>query len=700
MKNDYLNTDAQKLKDILREIDGIKSKDIIVHQNYGVGSLYGLVSMKFLNVRHDYFKIQYLGNDILYVPIEDSYLIKKYGYENAELDKLGSNNWERRKNLHKKKIENMAAEIVELSASRVLSEVPDVYYDADAYNKFLQEFQYSLTADQENTVEVIKKELLHSKKLINRLICGDVGFGKTEVIIHACFLFLRGLSKEIRQVIFLCPTTVLARQHYKSINNRLEGWGIKTVELSRMITRKEKEENIKRINSGDVDIIVGTHTLLSANITMKENCLIVIDEEQMFGVAQKEKIKSLQTKSHVISISATPIPRSLQMAITGIKDLSLIATPPLGREDIQTEVIDYDIKQIAEVLKFEKERSGKSFFVCPHIKDLQDIQSDLQDALPEYKVVMAHGRLRADELDRIMVDFYNGKFDILLSTTIVSSGLDVPGVNTIIVYNAHLFGLGQLHQLRGRVGRGKVKARAYFIMPGNAKVTENALSRMDIIKNTSKVGCGFNIASADMDIRGFGNILGKEQAGKIKDIGIEMYQEMLEEAISGSKIAGFDVEVKIPIEIYIPESYIKSIDLRIAFCQRISNANNQEYLAETISVLEQRFGTVPQPVMNMAEIVKVRNKCRQLGIISISISSSYIIKLKYKNKEDFFKAIIIFDSNKIRYKIDSSNNFVITNNIFNISYIDAVHNMLEVASIKLDKSNMGGVNYEQNVATI
>jgi transcription-repair coupling factor (superfamily II helicase) len=506
---------------------------------------------------------------------------------------------------------------------------------------------------------------------MDRLICGDVGFGKTEVALRAAFTVVQNNNAEKRaQVAVICPTTLLCRQHFNTFSERFAGTGIVVKQLSRMVTQTEIKKSREAIKEGQVDIVIGTHALLASQLEFKDLSLVIIDEEQRFGVAQKEKLKKLRADTHVLTLTATPIPRTLQLSLSGIRDLSLIATPPVDRLAVRTFVMPYDDITIREAILKEHYRGGRTYFVAPRIKDVELLEKKLKEVIPEVKIVVAHGQMKPDELDKIMTDFDEGHFDVLLSTTIVESGLDISSANTIIIYRADMFGLAQLYQLRGRVGRSKVRAYAYLTVPGRKQLTRNAEKRLDVMQKLDSLGAGFTLASYDMDIRGFGNLLGAEQSGNIKEVGVELYQNMLREAIESMQATNdnkevediYSIKLNLGISVLIPEEYVQDSDLRMGLYRRLGNLESDADIESFAVELTDRFGKLPLEVENLLETIKIKFLCRKLEIERLDAgekgASIQFRNNKFSNPDALIKLIA---KNPVRYKIKDGSKFIIAN---------------------------------------
>jgi len=501
------------------------------------------------------------------------------------------------------------------------------------YGEFSARFPYEETDDQQGAIDSVMDDLGAGKPM-DRLICGDVGFGKTEVALRAAFI----AAMEGFQVAVVVPTTLLSRQHFKTFSQRFSGLPIRVAQASRLVGAKELAETKKGIAEGTVDIVVGTHALLGASISFKNLGLLIIDEEQHFGVKHKERLKDLKTDVHVLTLSATPIPRTLQLALTGVRELSLIATPPVDRMAVRTFISPFDPLVIRETLLRERYRGGHSFYVVPRISDLAEIHDFLRESVPELKVAVAHGQMPPGELDDIMNAFYDGQYDVLLSTTIVESGLDIPTANTLIIHRADMFGLSQLYQLRGRVGRSKVRAYALFTLPANRKLTDTAERRLKVLQSLDTLGAGFQLASHDLDIRGAGNLLGEEQSGHIREVGFELYQQMLEEAVAEVKDSGevldggWSPQIAVGTAVMIPEGYVPDLQLRLALYRRLGDLENTEEIDAFGAELIDRFGPLPEEVKHLLKIVFIKALCRKANVEKLDAGPKGVV-IHFRKRE-------------------------------------------------------------------
>ncbi|MEO8176416.1 MAG: transcription-repair coupling factor [Sphingomicrobium sp.] len=607
----------------LSELATLSPGDLVVHADHGIGRYLGLQSIKVGTSPHDCVALEYAGGNKLYVPVENIELLSRYGSESdgVPLDRLGGEAWQRRKSRMKERIREIAGQLIKTAALRAAHQGTVIEPDS-AYPQFVDRFPYEETDDQERAIEDVLADMAAGKPM-DRLVCGDVGFGKTEVAMRAAFV----TAMSGRQVALICPTTLLARQHYDLFVERLQGFPIEVGRLSRLVPAAEMKATKEALAKGQVDIIIGTHAILAKALDFKRLGLVIVDEEQHFGVAHKERLKALKADVHVLTLTATPIPRTLQMAMSGLRDLSVIQTPPVDRLAIRTYVTPWDHIVVREALLREHYRGGQSFFVVPRVADLPQMEEWLANEVPEVKAITAHGQLSPTAVEERMSAFYERKYDVLLSTTIVESGLDIPSANTLIVHRADRFGLAQLYQLRGRVGRAKTRAYAYLTTPADRSITEGADKRLQVLANLDSLGAGFQLASHDLDIRGAGNLLGDEQSGHIKEVGFELYQAMLEEAIIEQKAGGiprreeFSPQISIDAPILIPETYVPDLDLRMGLYRRLGELEDRRAVDEFAAELIDRFGDLPQETGNLLKIVETKLNCRLASIAKLDIGA-------------------------------------------------------------------------------
>ncbi len=609
----------KRAQDFLSDVTSLSAGDLVVHVDHGIGRFVGLKTLTAAGAPHDCVELHYAGGDKLFLPVENIELLTRYGSEDAEaqLDKLGGGAWQARKARLKKRILEMAAGLIKIAAARALREAPKLVAPDGAYDEFAARFPYDETEDQAGAIDSVLEDM-NSGRPMDRLVCGDVGFGKTEVALRAAFAAVMSG----KQVAVVVPTTLLARQHYKTFAERFKGLPVTVAQASRMVGSADLAAAKKGLAEGTVDIVVGTHALLGKTISFKDLGLVIVDEEQHFGVGHKERLKELRAEVHVLTLTATPIPRTLQLAMTGVRDLSIIATPPVDRLAVRSFVTPFDPLIIREALLRERYRGGQAFFVCPRIEDLAEAEAFLREHVPEAKFIVAHGQMAAGDLEDRIGAFYDGKVDILLSTTIVESGLDIPRANTLIVWRADMFGLAQLYQLRGRVGRSKTRAYALFTLPEKKPVTPQAERRLKVLQSLDTLGAGFQLASHDLDIRGAGNLLGDEQSGHIKEVGYELYQQMLEEAVSMMK-AGlveesvedkWSPQITVGTPILIPETYVEDLGLRLQLYRRLGDLDTDEAIDAFAAEMIDRFGPLPDEVQHLVKVAVIKAYCRRANV--------------------------------------------------------------------------------------
>ncbi|AZL57406.1 transcription-repair coupling factor [Tabrizicola piscis] len=609
----------RKADNFLREVDTLSPGDLVVHVEHGVGRYLGIETITALGAPHACVMLEYAENAKLYLPVENIELLSRYGHEEGLLDRLGGGAWQAKKAKLKERIKEIADRLMRIAAERALRHAPILEAPHSIWEAFAARFPYQETDDQLAAIADVVADLEKGSPM-DRLVVGDVGFGKTEVAMRAAFVAaLSGM-----QVAVICPTTLLARQHYRSFAERFRGFPISVRPLSRFVSAKDANATRAAISDGSVDIVVGTHALLAKGISFKNLGLLIIDEEQHFGVTHKERLKEMRSEVHVLTLTATPIPRTLQLSLTGVRDLSIIATPPVDRLAIRTYVSEFDTITIREALLRERFRGGQSFYVVPRISDLPEVEDFLKTHVPEVSYVIAHGQLAAGDLDDRMNQFYDGKYDVLVATSIVESGLDIPTANTMIVHRADMFGLSQLYQIRGRVGRSKTRAYAYLTTKPRAPLTPQAMKRLRLLGGLDSLGAGFNLASHDLDLRGAGNLLGEEQSGHIREVGYELYQQMLEDTIAKIKSGelqglttvddGWSPQLNLGVPVMIPESYIPDLDIRLGLYRRLSSLGTKVELEGFAAELIDRFGALPKEVNTLMLIVRIKAMCKRAGI--------------------------------------------------------------------------------------
>ncbi len=620
---------SRRAENFIAEVTSLSVGDLVVHVDHGIGRFSGLQAIYAAGAPHDCLEIHYADDTKLFLPVENVDLLSRYGSEESgvELDRLGGGNWQARKARMKSRIREIAGELINIAAERQLREAPRLTVGPGAYDEFCAGFPYEETDDQLAAIDATIKDL-GSGRPMDRLICGDVGFGKTEVALRAAFI----AAVSGKQTAVIVPTTLLARQHFKTFSDRFRGFPVNVAQASRLVPHAKLAAAKAGMAEGSVDIVIGTHALLGRGIKFKDLALLVVDEEQHFGVAHKEKLKALRSEVHVLTLTATPIPRTLQLALTGVRDLSIIASPPVDRLAVRTFVSPFDPITVREALLREKYRGGQAFYVCPRIEDLAGAKDFLDKNVPEVRVAVAHGQMPATVLDDIMSAFYDGKYDVLLSTTIIESGLDIPTANTLIVHRADRFGLAQLYQLRGRVGRAKLRAYALLTLPAQQKITAQAERRLKVLQSLDTLGAGFQLASHDLDIRGAGNLLGEEQSGHIKEVGFELYQQMLEEAVMSLK-AGITAlapdrwspQIMIGTPVLIPDDYVADLSVRLALYRRLAEIEDEREMDAFAAELVDRFGKLPQEVEHLLQVVAIKALSRRANVEKVEAGPKGVV---------------------------------------------------------------------------
>lgn len=628
---------ARKNANIFKDLNELNVGDYVVHREHGIAKYQGLKTIDVGGQPHDCLFLEYADKNKLFLPVENLELLSRYGSDDmvVEVDRLGTVNWQNRKAKVKKRLLIIADYLIKLAAQRSLQE-GEVFLTPKIYDEFCARFPYPETDDQLRAIEEVLNDL-SSGKPMDRLVCGDVGFGKTEIALRAAF----AVAASGRQVAIVAPTTLLCRQHFQNFLSRFSGFDIRVVQLSRLVRANDTKRVREEIANGSAKIIIATHAVLSDKTIFHDLGLLIIDEEQHFGVKQKEKLKKLKPNIHILTLTATPIPRTLQLALTGVRELSLIATPPIDRLSIRTFTMPFDEVVIKEALMREYHRGGQSFFVVPRIEDIKKSKEILEAMLPDFRIATAHGQLPAAELENIISDFCDRKYEILLATNIVESGIDMPWVNTIILHRADRFGLAQLYQLRGRVGRTKVQAYAYLTLPSDMTISETAKKRLEVMQSLDQLGAGFKLASYDMDIRGAGNVVGEEQSGHIKEVGVELYQTLLHEAILQVRAEQKHTEVQLDewipqlnlgLSLLIPEDYISDLGLRLNLYRRLVTLETSNEIHAFAAELIDRFGKIPKECENLLKIIELKIACKRLNIEKIDAGSKGLVISFYKNQ--------------------------------------------------------------------
>ncbi len=608
--------------------------DYVVHQEHGIGRFEGLVKMNLTGVEREYLLIQYAGTDKLYIPTDQLDRVTRYigmGDSVPALSKLGTSEWTRAKSKVKENVQDIARDLLRLYSEREAAQ--GHAFPPDSEQPWLQEledaFAYEETPDQERAIEEVKSDMERPRPM-DRLVCGDVGYGKTEVALRAAFKAVL----DQRQVAVLVPTTVLALQHYNTFRERLKAYPVRVELLSRFRSEKEQKKVLEDLAFGKVDIVIGTHRLLQNDVVFFNLGLLIVDEEQRFGVVHKERLKQMRSEVDVLTMTATPIPRTLHMSLVNLRDMSVIETPPQERLPIRTTIREYDDNVVREAILREIDRGGQVFFVHNRVQGIQIIAQKLQRLMPDVRIAVGHGQMNEEQLERVMVGFANGEYDVLVSTTIIENGLDIPNANTIIVNNAAYFGLSQLYQLRGRVGRATHQAYAYFFYNKDAKLTPIQEKRLRAIFEATELGAGFRIAMKDLEIRGAGSLLGAEQSGFMNSVGFDLYTKLLAEAVQemqGKKveISAPTTTVDLPLDAYLPDDYIGDRTLKVNFYQRLAGLAQPEQVETMEAEMTDRFGPPPTPVQNLLKIVRLKVEAGQLGYESIALKdNAFILTMK------------------------------------------------------------------------
>ena len=611
----------------LAELQALNRGDLVVHTDHGIGRYVGLEPITVGQSKHDCVRLEYAGGDKLYIPVENIDVLSRYGSseDGAMLDRLGGESWQKRRSRLRERIREIANDLIRTAAERALKRAPVLEVEEAGFNQFVDRFPWEETDDQDRAIDEVLEDLSKGTPM-DRLVCGDVGFGKTEIALRAAFVAAMGGH----QVAVVAPTTLLARQHYRSFAERFAGFPLKIGRLSRLVPAKEMAETRAALSDGTMDIVIGTHAILSRSTAFKRLGLVIVDEEQRFGVTHKEQLKQLRADVHVLTLTATPIPRTLQMAMSGLRELSTIQTPPVDRLAVRTYVMEWDDMVVREALLREHHRGGQSFIVVPRIADIAEMQDWLHEYVPEVKAVSAHGQMASGEVEERMSAFYEKKYDVLLSTTIVESGLDIPSANTIIIHRADRFGLAQLYQLRGRVGRAKLRAYAYLTTARDNQLSEVAAKRLKVLGDLDSLGAGFQLASHDLDIRGAGNLLGDEQSGHIREVGFELYQSMLEDAIVAAKAgeiglsedrSGLSPQITVDAPIMIPEEYVPDLAVRMALYRRLNDAADKADIEGLAAEMIDRFGPLPEATGNLIKLIEIKHQAIEACISRIEVGA-------------------------------------------------------------------------------
>ena len=624
----------------IADATGIEVGDLVVHQDHGIGRYDGLETIEVNGAPHDCLRLIYDGGDKLFLPVENIELLSRFGSETAgvALDKLGGTSWQNRKAKAKQRIQDMAAQLIRIAAERQVKEGLLATPPEGSWDEFCARFPFAETEDQQRAIADVLEDLAAGRPM-DRLICGDVGFGNTEVALRAAFV----VAMSGAQVAVVVPTTLLARQHFRTFTARFEGFPVRIAQLSRMVAAKEAAKVKEGLRDGSVNIVIGTHALLGKGVEFADLGLVIVDEEQHFGVAHKEKLKALKSDVHVLTLTATPIPRTLQLALTGVREMSVIATPPVDRLAVRTFIMPWDSVVLREAIQRERFRGGQVFCVVPRIEDMEKTAARLREILPEARIVEAHGQMPPTHLERVMTEFGDGRHDVLLSTNIVESGLDMPAVNTLIIHRADMFGLAQLYQLRGRVGRGKQRGYAYLTWPASHRLSAAAQKRLEVMQTLDNLGAGFTLASHDLDIRGAGNLLGDEQSGHIREVGIELYQQMLEDAVAELRAGqgrkkdkeaaprDWTPNINLGLPVLIPESYVRDLPVRLGLYRRIAALATEAEIEAMAAELADRFGPLPEEVENLLQVVAIKRLCREAGVEKLDAGPKGVVLGFHRN---------------------------------------------------------------------
>ena len=657
----------RRASNFLAEASSLTPGDIVVHIDHGIGRYAGLKTLDIQGAPHDTLELHYGGDAKLYLPVENIDLLTRYGAESEGviLDRLGGAAWQARKARAKERLREMAEGLIRIAAERATKHTDPVAPPHGVFDEFCARFPYEETDDQLSAIGDVLEDLSAGKPM-DRLICGDVGFGKTEVALRAAFV----VAMSGYQVAIVAPTTLLARQHFKTFTERFEGWPVKVRRLSRLVPPKEAAETREALKNGEVEIIVGTHAVLSKQVGFRNLGLVIVDEEQHFGVKHKEKLKELRADVHMLTLTATPIPRTLQMSLSGIREMSIIATPPVDRLAVRTYITPWDPVVIRESLLREKYRGGQAYYVAPRISDLPELERFLREQVPEVKFVVGHGQMAPTQLEEVMSAFYDGQYDVLLSTTIVESGLDIPTANTLIIHRADMFGLAQLYQLRGRVGRAKSRAYAYMTTPAEKQITLSAEKRLKVLQSLDSLGAGFQLASHDLDIRGGGNLLGEEQSGHIKEIGVELYQQMLEDAVNDLKSRtgaaaldsdrGWSPQINTGAAVLIPEEYVPDLNVRLSLYRRLSDAEKAQDREALAAELIDRFGPLPPEAGQLLKVVAIKGLCREANVAKIDVGpKGAVVTFRNDDFKNPMGLIQFVAKNQVAWRVRPDNKVVV-----------------------------------------
>ncbi|MGD9000448.1 MAG: transcription-repair coupling factor, partial [Granulosicoccaceae bacterium] len=675
---------------IIRNLTELSIGAPVVHEEHGVGRYLGLQTLDIGGIKGEFLTLEYANNDKLYVPVASLFLISRYtgvDPEHAPLHKLGSDQWSRARRKAVEKARDVAAELLDLYARRAARKGFSYGTPGDEYAGFAAAFPFEETADQHDAINDVLQDMA-SDQPMDRLVCGDVGFGKTEVAMRAAFMAVHAG----KQVAILVPTTLLAQQHFENFSDRFADWPVRIAVLSRFRTGKQQTETIDEIARGKIDIVIGTHKLLQEGIKFKNLGLTIIDEEHRFGVNQKERFKKLRTEVDVLTLTATPIPRTLNMALSQIRDMSVIATPPTSRLSIKTFVREWDDTLIHEACQREIRRGGQVYFVHNEVKTIEKIRAQLEQLVPEANIRVAHGQMRERELEQVMLDFYHQRFNLLLCTTIIETGIDVPSANTMVINRADRFGLAQLYQLRGRVGRSHHRAYAYLVRPERRAMTSDAVKRLEAIESLEDLGTGFMLATHDLEIRGAGELLGDEQSGQIQEVGFSLYTDLLERAVEALKSGKepdldkplhYGAEINLHLPALIPEDYLPDVHTRLIMYKRISHAEDEERLRELQVEMIDRFGLLPEQVKMLFAVTRLKQIATPLGIDKIDIGNNGgRLLFGAEPHIDTGMLITLIQTQSQRYRFDGKRTLRIIETVPEEKRVEVVERLLDTLSTK------------------
>jgi transcription-repair coupling factor (superfamily II helicase) len=684
-------TSGRDAESVVRDLSELNVGAPVVHEDHGVGRYRGLQTVSTERMSGEFLCIEYADGDKLYVPVSSLHLVSRYtgaDADHAPLHKLGSPQWQKARKKAASRAFDVAAELLDIQARREARPGHRFHTDQMDLRSFVQGFRYEETPDQQATIDAVLADM-ESERPMDRLVCGDVGFGKTEVAMRAAFIAVH----DGWQVAILVPTTLLAQQHHQTFSDRFADWPIRVEQLSRFRSRKDRDAIVEDLARGKIDIVIGTHRLLQSEIRFKRLGLVIIDEEHRFGVRQKERLKALRAQADILTLTATPIPRTLNLALSGLRDLSLIATPPERRLSIKTFVRQWDSALVREAFLREIHRGGQVYFIHNKVESIERIARELRELVPEVELRVAHGQMRERDLERTMLDFYHRRFNALVCTTIIETGIDVPSANTIIINRADHFGLAQLHQLRGRVGRSHHRAYAYLIVPQQRAMTADAVKRLEAIESLEDLGIGFSLATHDLEIRGAGEILGEEQSGQIQEVGYSLYTRLLERAVEALKAGrspeldralDHGAEVDLKVHALIPEDYLPDVHARLIMYKRIASAKNTEEINELKVEMIDRFGLLPEAVRNLFDITELKLKATPLGIRKIDVGHhGGRIVFAAKPQVDPASIVQLIQNDPTTYKFDGTDKLRFSMELETGSArIDALEGLLDVLTMR------------------